>query len=295
MSNIRLIATDLDGTFFDAHSQTIPANVDAFREAQASGIAVAICSGRCPVDIRYVHRQMGLDTWIIGFNGAVVREPGAPADIFCQPLERPALERLLTFLEEDQDVYYNMCTVGLRYLMARGRHRARAESGRLHLGAHGVQTHFIDSWREIPEAELDRCMKVIASSPDRSEAERLKRDAAGAGFPLTITSSWWNNIEVVARGVDKGVGIQRLCGHLHRRRDGAGRPEKRPAHVPGSRLAGGHGQRRRGSQGRRPDRYRLQRRGRRSPGCAPVRPPTALAPDTAERSPPCFSARSRSG
>lgn len=214
MSNIRLIATDLDGTFFDAHSQIIPANVDAFRQAQASGIAVAICSGRCPVDIRYVHRQMGLDTWIIGFNGAVVREPGAPADIFCQPLERPALERLLTFLEEDQDVYYNMCTVGLRYLMARGRHRARAESGRLHLGAHGVQTHFIDSWREIPEAELDRCMKVIASSPDRSEAERLKRDAAGAGFPLTITSSWWNNIEVVARGVDKGVGIQRLCDHL---------------------------------------------------------------------------------
>ena len=54
MSNIRLIATDLDGTFFDAHSQIIPANVDAFRQAQASGIAVAICSGRCPVDIRYV-------------------------------------------------------------------------------------------------------------------------------------------------------------------------------------------------------------------------------------------------
>lgn len=66
--------------------------------------------------------------------------------------------------------------------------------------------HFIESWHEIPEAELDRCMKVIASSPDRSEAERLKRDAARAGFPLTITSSWWNNIEVVAQGVDKGVG-----------------------------------------------------------------------------------------
>ncbi len=214
MSNIRLIATDLDGTFFDSNSGIIPANVAAFRDAQAAGIAVAICSGRCPVDIRYVHRQMNLDTWIIGFNGAIVREPGAQADIFCQPLARDALEPLLTFLEEDQDVYYNMCTVGLRYLMARGRHRARAESGRLHLGAHGVQTHFIKSWHEIPEAELDRCMKVIASSPDRSEAERLKRDAARAGFPLTITSSWWNNIEVVARGVDKGVGIQRLCRHL---------------------------------------------------------------------------------
>lgn len=214
MSTIRLIATDLDGTFFDSSSGIIPANVAAFRDAQAAGIAVAICSGRCPVDIRYVHRQMNLDTWIIGFNGAIVREPGAQADIFCQPLVRAALERLLTFLEEDQDVYYNMCTVGLRYLMARGRHRARAESGRLHLGAHGVQTHFIESWHEIPEAELDRCMKVIASSPDRSEAERLKRDAARAGFPLTITSSWWNNIEVVAQGVDKGVGIRRLCQHL---------------------------------------------------------------------------------
>ncbi len=74
MSNIRLIATDLDGTFFDSNSGIIPANVAAFRDAQAAGIAVAICSGRCPVDIRYVHRQMNLDTWIIGFNGAIVRD-----------------------------------------------------------------------------------------------------------------------------------------------------------------------------------------------------------------------------
>ncbi len=214
MSNIRLIATDLDGTFFDSRSQVILENVEAFREAQAAGIAVAICSGRCPVDIRYVHRQMGLDTWIIGFNGAIVREPMTQEDIFCQPLERSALERLLTFLEEDQDVYYNMCTVGLRYLMARGRHRARAESGRLHLGAHGVQTHFIESWREIPASELDRCMKVIASSDDPTEAKRLKGDTRQAGFPLTITSSWWNNIEVVAQGVDKGVGISHLCRYL---------------------------------------------------------------------------------
>lgn len=40
MSTIRLIATDLDGTFFDSSSGIIPANVAAFRDAQAAGIAV---------------------------------------------------------------------------------------------------------------------------------------------------------------------------------------------------------------------------------------------------------------
>jgi len=213
-NNIRLIATDLDGTFFDSHGQVIPANIEAFRDANAAGIAIAISSGRCVTDIRYVHDTIGLKTWIIGFNGAIVCAPDSDEGIFSKPIDRALLEKMLTFLEDELDIYYHISCVGVRYVLARGRHLPDAERTRIGLSAHGIRIEFINTWREAPDEILNSCMKVIASTRIPEEAARLQEEAPKLGLPLTITSSWWNNIEVVAEGVDKGEGIRKLCEHL---------------------------------------------------------------------------------
>lgn len=213
-NNIRLIATDLDGTFFDSRGQVIPANIEAFRDAEAAGVAIAISSGRCPVDIQHVQSKIGMDTWSIGFNGAIVANPATDETIFSQTIERPVLEKLLTYLEDELDIFYHISCVGVRYVLARGRHREAAENTRKGLTAHGLRIEFIDTWRDAPDEILNTCMKVIASSKIPEEAARLQQETPALGLPLTIASSWWNNIEAVAAGVDKGEGIRRLCDHL---------------------------------------------------------------------------------
>lgn len=78
--HIRLIATDLDGTFLGEGSRLLPQNAQAFRRAQEAGIHVCIASGRLANVCSRMAREMGLDgCHIIGMNGAqVLLSPFAP-------------------------------------------------------------------------------------------------------------------------------------------------------------------------------------------------------------------------
>lgn len=72
MHPIRLIATDLDGTFL-AHGDTPhPDNIRMVQTCRAHGIRVCACSGRPFVSMRTIVRQAGLDDLCITTNGAAI-------------------------------------------------------------------------------------------------------------------------------------------------------------------------------------------------------------------------------
>ena len=210
---IKLIATDLDGTFFDSKSQLIPENVEAFRKAKEAGIHVAISSGRCPRDIVSIHHEMGFSTLVSGYNGAVVQDPSQNKDIFYQPMESATLAALLKVLEK-LGTFYNVCTMTGRYLYALDKDMEQAKDFGRSMAARGVSIGFIDGFHAIGEEELNRCLKVIAIANDKKEIDAVWQAVEKADLPLTLTSSWWNNIEVVAPHVDKGTGVLQLCRHL---------------------------------------------------------------------------------
>ncbi len=69
---IKLIVTDLDGTFLNSNHITIPQeNIDAFRKAHEMGIKVAIASGRTRILTDYLMEQLPFLDYLITSNGAV--------------------------------------------------------------------------------------------------------------------------------------------------------------------------------------------------------------------------------
>ena len=71
--DIRLIATDLDGTFLGEKSRLIPQNGSAFQLAHNHGIQTAIASGRLAAVGRGMVLALGLESChIIGLNGAQI-------------------------------------------------------------------------------------------------------------------------------------------------------------------------------------------------------------------------------
>ncbi|NCB34906.1 MAG: hypothetical protein EOM58_02555, partial [Clostridia bacterium] len=71
--DIRLIATDLDGTFLGEKSRLIPQNGSAFQLAHYHGIQTAIASGRLAAVGRGMALALGLESChIIGLNGAQI-------------------------------------------------------------------------------------------------------------------------------------------------------------------------------------------------------------------------------
>lgn len=70
--SIKLIVTDLDGTFLNSNHVTIPQeNIAAFKKAHEMGIKVAVASGRTKILTDYLVEQLPFLDYLITSNGAI--------------------------------------------------------------------------------------------------------------------------------------------------------------------------------------------------------------------------------
>ena len=73
MAQIKLIATDLDGTFLDNYETPNAKNIQAMRACQAAGIAVCACTGRNWYSAREIFRKVnGFDRYCVINNGTAI-------------------------------------------------------------------------------------------------------------------------------------------------------------------------------------------------------------------------------
>jgi Cof subfamily protein (haloacid dehalogenase superfamily) len=72
-SDIRLLATDIDGTLLNPQFQISPDDLAALRRAHAAGIEIVLVTGRRHTFALPIAQQLGFDLWLISSNGAVTR------------------------------------------------------------------------------------------------------------------------------------------------------------------------------------------------------------------------------
>ncbi len=212
MSDIRLIALDMDGTLLDDDHATVPPrNVAALRAAAEQGIAVAIASGRAWSLLAEVAEQLDCVRYAVLSNGASVLDVETGEWLYRKGLP-PEQRRALVALLLDWGVPFEVYAQGGNYIQA-----DRAEQV---IGS-ALSPQFGDVLRrhsEFPE-DLNRALdgleveKIhIFRVPPQRRAELLEQ--VNATGPLAVTGSFGDNMELTARGVNKGTAVQALCGRL---------------------------------------------------------------------------------
>lgn len=73
VSNIRLLATDIDGTLLNPQFQISEGDLAALRRAHEAGIEIVLVTGRRHTFALPIAKQLGFDLWLISSNGAVTR------------------------------------------------------------------------------------------------------------------------------------------------------------------------------------------------------------------------------
>ena len=84
--NCQLLALDLDGTVLDGERRLADAVAEAIVGVRGRGIEVVLCSGRMLCSVEPFWRRLGLDTPIIGYNGACARQPETGETAFYEPV-----------------------------------------------------------------------------------------------------------------------------------------------------------------------------------------------------------------
>lgn len=214
MGTIRLIAMDMDGTLLGEQQGIIPpANVEALRRASKMGIHLALASGRLPDDAGFYALDAGLPMHILGINGSVtVHQPLGEVAVarFIPEAGARAIRDILMEL----DLPFSISSVNEAALSA---YPADPAAARLSQGT------FLDRpgsrirlWLDGTKIEplMGRVNKFSVINPN-TEKLALLRERIEVQVPeADVTSSWYDNLEIMAKGVNKGSALTELAAFL---------------------------------------------------------------------------------
>lgn len=212
---IKLVAMDLDGTLLNADRRVSEENAEALRACEARGVKMVLASGRSFQSVRRLAKEIGLTSPIISSNGAKLDEsPDGPTlleDVF--PLD--VSKQVYSILKES-GIYF-VCYG--RDALYRNNLQSAAEAGR---GLNAppktksendafIVTTIDDEDLMISEG-IHEPLKYVAFTHEADKLAAL-RETLTRQTDCALSSSWFDNVEVLIHGAGKGKAIRTLCAH----------------------------------------------------------------------------------
>ena len=211
---MKLIASDLDGTLLDEEKNIRPKTLRYLTMAAEMGVEIVPATGRICTTIPEAVSSLGFINYVIGVNGAEVRNIKTNEVIYqkCMPLS--LAQRICDYFNERNLMYYayvgNLCFLSVRHL---DRINAEIEDSS-YIRLIKRIAHPVEDIRKYITENGTEVQKLVLILNSREERSRLLTQLV-ADFPETlITSANMTNIEVNAIGADKGTAMLKLAQHL---------------------------------------------------------------------------------
>lgn len=209
---IKLIATDLDGTFFDNDHITIPQrNIDAFKAAHDIGVKTAVASGRTKILTDDILNQLPFLDYLVTSNGAVTYDIQNNCVVSTKLIENSQTLKIFQILDSHGipfEIYFD------------GKCYASKESYKKY-EEKNLQPIFLYVLKEFTTAVDDLSAlignrgieKINAMNLTAKEREMLENELRKTG-EIYITSSFSDNLEMNNYYANKGFALRSLADAL---------------------------------------------------------------------------------
>ncbi len=212
---IKLIVTDLDGTFLNTNHVTIPKeNIEAFKRAHEMGIKVAIASGRTKILTDYLVEQLPFLDYLITSNGAVAYDLHT-SKVICSKLMSNAKSVEIFNILKNYNLIYEIYFDGKCYMNNESYAMFDTEHVSPHI--HALLKDFIKPVSSL-EALIDgkgiEKLNILSlTGEERLEIESKISDVAFASsFPIVKGVN--GNLEMTDKNATKGFAVKGLCEAL---------------------------------------------------------------------------------
>ena len=210
---VELIATDVDGTLIADDHLTIPQkNIEAFKEAKEKGIVTVISTGRCYALTDRENDMLGGVDYIILSNGASVMDVSNKEIINNCYLPNDTVKKILKIFEKyplvyeiyaDSKGYINQYTYDNYFNGPLP--RKFMEDYRTRMTRCGNLLDIADEIN-VEKFNIDYMPKECIE-PLKEELSSIENLVYSAGFE--------GNMEITAKGADKGKALAWLCNRLN--------------------------------------------------------------------------------
>lgn len=203
----RMIALDIDGTLVGKDGRVSAANRAAIAQAKAAGLRVVLCTGRSWQESEEVAAEIGCDPMMVCQGGAALADLEQRRNTRLWEIPQNAALALLALLEDQplgfvyfsgSELLVNPGSLAIfQAYPSEGFHRSKR-----------VVEHPLRYFQEgnLPLNKIFACGDP-ACFPPLLEGVRACPE-------VTLTSSAWNNFEILPAGIDKGTGLAALAAGL---------------------------------------------------------------------------------
>lgn len=211
--DIKLIGIDIDGTLVNRQKNLTPATKEAIELAAQHGIEVVISTGRFLSEYQYLLDQLPTMRYTVSCTGAEVLDLKNGETLFRKPLTEEDLKRFYGKLR-DLDIMLNIFSDHDRQVHSSARLLQQAER------FCGAELAPALRQLHIPEEDLDSFVASYTGATNKLHMFFADMDTYREALrrlsdePYAILTSGNDDLEIMAPGVDKGLGMQKLAEHL---------------------------------------------------------------------------------
>jgi Cof subfamily protein (haloacid dehalogenase superfamily) len=220
-NQVRLIASDIDGTLLNPEFKISPDDLTALRRAHAAGIEIVLVTGRRHAFALPIAQQLGFDLWLISSNGAVTRSlsgetfhrdlmPRETCRAICTSMQAFRGNTVLTFDKETKGALVLEHLDDLNASIRRWLEKNLA---------------YIDFIVPIENALVADPVQAMFCGPTARMREALATlEASGLHHRITVLRTEYPDrdlsmIDVLNTGCSKGHALSRWAAHRGYRRD----------------------------------------------------------------------------
>ena len=209
--DIRLVAIDVDGTLLKTDKTLSSATARAIRRASARGVEVVLSTGRIYVEFAPLLTMLPTIRYAVSCTGASVLDCRTREELFSAPLPLEQARRAWRILREF-DCLYEVFQDGMICVEEEKAGLAlhyMEPAGNVDTACFRQGKPDFDHWIETQERPISKLHLYF-----RENSERDRALEALAGVDAYICASNPFDMEVMARGVDKGTGLSQLAAYL---------------------------------------------------------------------------------
>lgn len=206
---IELIASDIDETLVDDFKNVPEINTNTIAKAEAKGIKVMLATGRGPYELRDIPNQAGVirdDRFIVCCNGAITIRAIDRKIVDSLPLEFKYAKRIFDYAYKN-NLQFFIYTLDKKYAINMDTiekvHEHKKNNRLKHISGDNI---------DFLKDEL--ILKALIKNPDIDYLHSLEVDIASiTDYDVEIAYSSDLYMEINAKGVDKGIALQKICNY----------------------------------------------------------------------------------
>jgi cof-like hydrolase len=208
----KLIVSDMDGTLLKSDKTISQDTIEIVNQVRKQGIEFTIGTGRIYPVVTDTIEKMSITAPLILCNGAIIQDPITRQIYYSKPLNNNIAISILDIVKNSglYFYYYTQDSINARevkYITA-----SYLKENEMKKRKDNIKINITDDL--LSKAKNDEVFKIVVINEDHQRLEKIKDALFIYEDYITVTSSYWNNIEIVANNVNKGTAVKYISEHF---------------------------------------------------------------------------------